>query len=174
MKLSLEDKLKRGFLFFCAALFAVPSYIMWKEPIVEQQWPDDFNGWLGLFMMPAFTIVSLLYAIFYRRVKAADDRLQKEMDDNTRRGKVIYAILISSIFILVSIQILESHFIKHQPVQTWEYVGVPLLVLMWVGSLLVVYKVDDEKLHDFLVKNNLRWLDWLIFKDTFDDEEEEE
>ena len=30
---------------------------------------------------------------------------------------------------------------------------------------------DDEKLHDFLVKNNLRWLDRMIFKDLFDDEE---
>ncbi len=41
---------------------------------------------------------------------------------------------------------------------------------MWVGSLVVVYKVDDEQLHDFLVKNNLRWLDRMIFKDAFDEE----
>ena len=73
-------------------------------------------------------------------------------------------------FLLVGIYMFESHVLKHQPVQTWEYVGVPLLVLMWVGSLLVVYKVDDERLHDFLVKNNLRWLDRMIFKDTFDEE----
>ena len=36
---------------------------------------------------------------------------------------------------------------------------------------IAVYKIDDEELHDFLVKNNLRWLDRMIFKDLFDDEE---
>lgn len=170
MKLSLDDKLKRGFLFFAGALLAVPTYLLWKEVIVGHQWPDDFNGWLGLLMFPAFSLLSFVYAIFYRRAKEEDDRLQKEMDDNTRRGKAIYAIAISAVFLLVGIYMFESHVLKHQPVQTWEYVGVPLLVLMWVGSLLVVYKVDDEKLHDFLVKHNLRWLDRMIFKDTFDEE----
>ena len=46
MKLSLDDKLKRGFLFFAGALFAVPTYIMWRKVVVGHQWPDDFNGWL--------------------------------------------------------------------------------------------------------------------------------
>ena len=171
MKLSLDDKLKRGFLFFAGALFAVPTYIMWRKVVVGHQWPDDFNGWLGLLMFPAFSLLSFVYAIFYRWAKEKDDRLQKEMDDNTRRGKAIYAIGISFMFLLVGIYMFELHVLKHQPMQTWEYVGVPLLVLMWVGSLLVVYKVDEEKLHVFLVKNNLRWLDRMIFKDLFDDEE---
>ena len=171
MKLSLEDKFKRGFLFFAGALLAVPTYIMWSKVVVGHQWPDDFNGWLGLLMMPTFSILSFVYAIFYRRVKAIDDRLEKDMDDNTRRGKAIYAICISFMFLLLGIYMLELHVLKHKPMQTWEYVAVPLLVVMWVCSLLMVYKVDDEQLHDFLVKNNLRWLDRMIFKDYFDDEE---
>ena len=171
MKLSSDDKLKRGFLFFAGALFAVPTYLMWSKVVVGHQWPDDFNGWLGLLMFPAFSILGFVYAIFYRRVKEKDDRLQKEMDDNTRRGKAIYAICISFMFLLVGIYMFELHVLKHKPMQTWEYVGVPLLVLMWVGCLLVVYKVDGEELHDFLVKNNLRWLDRMIFKDLFDDKE---
>lgn len=170
MKLSLDDKLKRGFLFFAGALFAIPSYLFWEKVVVGHQWPDDFNGWLGLLMFPVFSLLSFVYAIFYRRAKEKDDRLQKEMDDNTRRGKAIYAIGISSMYLLLGIYMLESHILKHEPMQTWEYVGVPLLMLMWVGSLLVVYKVDEEKLHVFLVKNNLRWLDRMIFKDTFDEE----
>ena len=171
MKLSFEDKLKRGFLFFGGALFAVPTYIMWKEVFVEHQWPDDFNGWLGLLMMPAFSVVSFLYAIFYRRAKAADDRMEKDINNNTRRGKVIYSVLISSVFILVGIEIFELHVIKHQPVQTWEYVALPALVIVWIVTLVFALKIDDYQLHDFLVRNRLRFLDWLIFKDTFDDEE---
>lgn len=171
MKLPSEDKLKRGFLYFGGALLAVPTYILWRKVVVGHQWPDDFNGWLGLFMMPAFSLLSFIYAIFYLRVKKVDDRLEKEMDDNTRRGKAIYAIVISSVVLLVGISMFESHVLKHEPMHTWEYVGVPLLVLIWMGSLIMVYKVDDEKLHDFLVKNDLRWLDRMIFKDTFDDEE---
>lgn len=112
MKLSLEDKLKRGFLFFCGAVFAVPTYLMWKVVVVEHQWPDDYNGWLGLFMMPAFSIVGFVYAIFYRRVKAVDDRLEDAMNKKIRSS--------------------------------------------------------DEKLHNFLVKNNLHWLDRLLYKDSFD------
>ena len=171
MKLSSDDKLKRGFLFFAGALLAVPTYLMWRKVVVGHQWPDDFNGWLGLLMFPAFSILGFVYAIFYRRAKKFDDRLEKDMDDNTRRGKAIYAIAISAVFLLVGIYMLELHILKHVPMQTWEYVAVPLLVVVWVGSLLMVYKVDDEKLHDFLVKNNLRWLDRMIFKDYFDDEE---
>jgi len=171
MKLSFEDKLKRGFLFFAGALFAVPSYLFWKKVVVGHQWPDDFNGWLGLFMMPAFTIVSLLYAIFYRRAKAVDDRMEADMNNNTRRGKVIYAILMSSIFILVGIEILELHVIKHQPVQTGEYVALPALLIVWIVTLVFALKIDDCQLHDFLVKKNLRWLDRMIFKGTFDEEE---
>ncbi len=155
-KLSLDDKLKRSFLFFAGALFAVPTYLMWSKVVVGHQWPDDFNGWLGLLMMPTFPILSFVYAIFYRRAMEADDRLEKEKNDNTRRGKAIYAICISSAVLLVGIQLLESHILKHEPVQTWEYVVVHLLVLMWAGSLIWVYKVDAEKLHDFLVKNNMR------------------
>ena len=170
MKLSLDDKLKRGFLFFAGALFAIPSYLFWEKVVVVHQWPDDFNGWLGLLMMPTFSLLSFVYAIFYRRVKEEDDRLQKEMDDNTRRGDAITAIGISSMYLLLGIYMFESHILKHEPVQTWEYVVVPLLVLMWAGCLILVYKVDDEMLHDFLVKNNLRWLDRMIFKDTFDEE----
>lgn len=87
MKLSLEDKRKRGSLIFGGILFTLPTYILWKEVIVSQQWPDDLNGWLGLLMCPMFSIVSFAYAIFYRRAKEADDRLQEDMDTNTRRGK---------------------------------------------------------------------------------------
>ncbi len=170
MELPLDDKLKRGFLFFAGALFAIPTYLLWKKVVVGHQWPDDFNGWLGLLMFPAFSLLSFAYAIFYRRAKRFDDRLEKEMKNDTRRGKAIYAICISSMYLLLGIYMFESHVLKHKPVQTLEYVGVPLLVLMWVGSLLVVYKVDEERLHDFLVKNNLRWLDRMIFKDTFDEE----
>ena len=171
MKLSADDKLKRGFLFFAGALFAIPSYLFWEKVVVGHQWPDDFNGWLGLLMFPAFSLLSFVYAIFYRRAKEADDRLEKEMKNDTRRGKAIYAIGISFMFLLVGIQLLESHILKHEPIQTWEYVVVPLLVLMWAGCMILGNKVDDEKLHDFLLKNNLRWLDRMIFKDTFDDEE---
>lgn len=171
MKLSLEDKPKRGFLFFAGALFAIPTYLLWKKVVVGHQWPDDFNGWLGLLMFPAFSLLSFAYAIFYRRAKRFDDRLEKEMKNDTRRGKAFYAIGFSFMFLLLGIYMLESHILKHEPVQTWEYVVVPLLVLMWAGSLIWVYKVDAEKLHDFLVKNNMRLLDRMIFKDLFDDEE---
>ena len=171
MKLSLEDKLKRGFLFLGGALFAIPTYIMWKVVIVEHQWPEDFNGWLGLLMMPVFSIISFLYAIFYRRAKAADDRMEADMNNNTRRGIVIYAILISSIVLIVGIYMLDRHILKHDPVQTWEYYAVPLLVVIWIGWLFLALKVTDEQLHNFLVKNNLRWLDRMVFKDTFDEEE---
>ena len=60
---------------------------------------------------------------------------------------------------------------KHEPVQTWEYFAVPLLVVIWVGGLYLSLKVSDEQMHAFLMKNNLRWLDRMIFKDLFDDEE---
>ena len=63
MKLSLEDKLKRGFLLLCGVLFALPTYFLWKEVLAGHQWPDDFNGWLGLFMFPAFSILSFVYAL---------------------------------------------------------------------------------------------------------------
>lgn len=112
-ELSSDDKITRGFLFFCGAVLAVPSCLFWKEVIVGHQWPEGLNGWLGLILMPTFSIVSFVYAIFYRRVKAIDDRLEVAMNSKTR---------------------------------------------------------SDKKLHDFLMKNNLRWLDKLLFKDTFDEE----
>ena len=172
MKQSFEDILQRGFLFFCGALFAVPSYLLWKTPVVEHHWPDDFNGWLGLIMCPTFSIVAFLYAIFYRRAKEYDERLQEDMDNNTRRGNTIFIVSFSVMFILLAIQLLESHLFKAEPWETWEYFALPLFTVVWVVALIVTLKVDDEKLHKFLTKMGWHWLDRQIFKDTFDDEED--
>ena len=172
MKLFLEDKLKRGFLLFCGVLFALPTYFLWKEVLVGHQWPDDFNGWLGLLMMPTFSLVSFAYAIFYRWVKEVDDRLQEDMDTNTRRGKTIFIVGFSLVFILMAIQLLEPHIFKSEPFESWEYFALPLFVVVWVGGLIVSLKVDDEKLHNFLIKMGWHWLDRQIFKDAFDDEDD--
>ena len=174
MKLSLEDKLNRGFLFFCGILFALPTYFLWKEVFVGHQWPDDFNGWLGLLMCPMFSIVGFVYAIFYRRAKEADDRLQEDMDTYTRRGKTIFVIGFSLMFLLLAIQFLESHIFKSEPFEPWEYFALPLFAVVWVVGLIVTLKVDDEKLHNFLIKMGWHRLDRLIFKDAFDDEEEDQ
>ena len=174
MKQSFEDILKRGFLIFCGALFALPTYILWKEVVVGHQWPDDFNGWLGLIMFPTFSIVAFLYAIFYRRAKEADERLQEDMDTYTRRGKTIFVIGFSLMFLLLAIQLLESHIFKSEPFETWEYFALPLFTVVWVVALIVTLKVDDEKLHNFLIKMGWHWLDRQIFKDAFDDEENNE
>ena len=86
------------------------------------------------------------------------------MNSSTRRGNTIYAVLYSAIFIIVGIWLLEKHLIKHEPMQTWKYFVFPLLVIVWVGGLLFALKVDDEQLHEFLVKHNLRWVEWMISK----------
>ena len=44
MKLSLEDKLKRGFLLLCGVLFALPTYFLWKEVLVDLFRPTVEDG----------------------------------------------------------------------------------------------------------------------------------
>ena len=172
----MEDKLTRGFLFFAAILFAVPSYLLWRDVLVEG-WPEDFNGWLGLVMAPSFSIVALLYAIFYRRAKQFDDELQQDMDDNTRRGKRIFVVLISLMFILVGAEAVASHVVEHKPVQEWEYYAYTLFVILWIGLIIIIttnlwVKMCD-RLHNFLTKKGWLKLDRMIFKDIYDDETDE-
>lgn len=174
MNLSSEDKYDRGVLLVCGVVFAIPTYFLWKEVVVGHQWPDDFNGWLGLLMCPMFSIVSLLYAtIFYRRAKEADKRQQEDMDNNTRRGRTIFIVCFSLMFILIAIQFLEPHIFKSEPWETWEVIALPLFAIVCVLGLIFSLKVNDEMLHNFLTKKGWRWLDRLIFKDAFDDEENE-
>ena len=68
----MEDKQNRIKLFFAVTFFAAVGYVLWRNALVEG-WPEDFNGWLGLIMTPIFSIGSLIYLIFYRRVKQHDD-----------------------------------------------------------------------------------------------------
>ena len=100
MKPSLEDILTRGFLFLCGLIFAIPTYILWKETLVGNLWPDDFNGWLGLIMCPTFTLASFIYALFYRRAEKVDSQLGNDMRHNTHRGKVTFTILYTIMFLL--------------------------------------------------------------------------
>ena len=165
MKLSSEDIFIRCVLIVCGVFFAIPTYILWKDVVVGHQWPDDFNGWLGLIMTPLFTVVSLLYAIFYRRAKKADDRLQEEMNENTRRGNSIILVGYFLMLILATIPFLESHIFKSEPWETWEFVALPLIVIVWVGGLIIA-------LHNFITKKGWHRLDRLIYKDAFNDEEE--
>lgn len=79
-RLPIRDKLKRIGLFLIGALFAVPAYLYWQEVVDSHQWPSDFNGWLGLFIMPLMSIVAFLYAIFYRHAKRIDDDLEEKMN----------------------------------------------------------------------------------------------
>lgn len=172
----MEDKFIRGFLLFAAALFAVPSYLLWRNALVEG-WPDDFNGWLGLVMAPSFSIVSLIYLIFYRRVKKFDDELQEDMDNNTRRGSVITIVLFSLMYILVGADAAVSHFVKHEPVQEWEYYAWGLMVIILVVSIVIAKTNLMEKmcdrLHNFLTREGWHILDRMIFKDMYDEETEE-
>lgn len=170
----MEDKMKRGFLFFAAALIAVPSYLMWREALVEG-WPHDYNGWLGLFMMPIFSIVALIYAIFYRRVKQFDDELQQDMYEHTRRGNVITIVLFSLMYILVGAESVVSHVVEHKPVQKWEYyawalMAFILIVVIIIGKTDLMDKMCD-RLHNFLTRKGWINLDRMIFEDMYDDEE---
>ncbi len=172
----MEDKFIRGFLLFAAALFAVPSYLLWRNALVEG-WPDDFNGWLGLVMAPSFFIGSLIYLIFYRRVKKFDDELQEDMDNNTRRGSVITIVLFSLMYILVGADAAVSHFVKHEPVQEWEYYAWGLMVIILVVSIVIAKTNLMEKmcdrLHNFLTREGWHILDRMIFKDMYDEETDE-
>lgn len=171
MKLSLEDILKRGFLFLCGVIFAIPTFILWKDTLVGNLWPDDFNGWVGLFMCPMFSLASFICALFYRRVEEVDSQLGDDMRRNTHRGKVIFTVLYTIMFLLPCIQAVESHLIKAEPVQTWEYIAFPLLTIIWIGSLIWVMKVDGEKCHKFLLKRGWRKIDAWLYNDFFDEEE---
>lgn len=73
---SFEDKLNRGILFVCGLVFAVPTYIFWRDALVRHQWPDDHHSWIGLIMAPLISIGSFAYAIFYSKVKKVGDRLK--------------------------------------------------------------------------------------------------
>ena len=105
---------------FVALLIAAPTYLSWRKAIVEG-WPEDYNGWLGLGMFPLFSIGALLCAIFYRRVDQFDKVLQQDIDNNTRRGKLVSVTLYSFMFIIVGADVMVSHVVKHKPVQEWEY-----------------------------------------------------
>lgn len=167
MNLSSEDIFNRGVLLVCGVVFAIPTYFLWKEVVVGHQWPDDYNGWLGLLMCPMFSIASLLYAtILYRKAKEADERLKEDMDNNTRRGKTIFIVAFSLIFILIAIQFLVAHIFESEPWETWELIALPLFAIVFIG-LIFSLKVDNEKLHNFLTKKGWHWLDRLIFEDAF-------
>ena len=177
---SIDDILKIGFLLFAAALFAVPTYLLWRKALVEG-WPDDYNGWLGLALFPIFSIGPLLYAIFYRRVKQFDDKLQQDMDDNTRRGRRITLVLYSLILILPALEAVYDHIIKHNPVQEREYFIYGLIFVVWLGGLFIGLIIDQEKIilflekiHLFLEKRGWHFLDKLLFKDMFDEDETDE
>ena len=94
------------------------------------------------------------------------------MDTNTRRGKTIFIVGVSLVFILMAIRLLEPHIFKSEPWETWEYVDLPIFTIVWVVGLIFSIKVDDEKLHNFLIKMGWHWLDRQIFKDEFDDKED--
>lgn len=64
--------------------------------------------------------------------------------------------------------------IKSEPFEPWEYFALPLFAVIGVVGLIVTLKVDDEKLHNFLIKMGWHRLDRLIFKDAFNDEEEDQ
>ena len=128
------NKLERGILFFCGMVFAIPSWLCWSNAL-GGQWPEDINGWLGLVMFPGFSIAAFLYAIFYRRVKRFDDGLQHDMDNNTRRGKLVFAIILSLMLIFPAIGAVGSHIVEHEPVQTWEFFVYGFIFIVWAVSM---------------------------------------
>ena len=170
----MEDKLKRGFLFFAAALFAVPTYLLWRNALVEG-WPQDLNGWMGLILSPTMSIVALIYAIFYRRAKQVDDELQQDMDDNTRRGKRIYVIGVSIVAIIIGANFVEDHAVKHNPVQEWEYYAYGLIAVIWIAVIVWGCTSLGDKmsvwLHTFLTKKGWYTIDRMIFNDEDDTDE---
>ena len=170
----MEDKLKRGFLFFAAALFAVPTYLLWRNALVEG-WPQDLNGWMGLILFPTMSIVALIYAIFYRRAKQVDDEWQRDLENNTRRGKRLFIVLYSfMIMVLPGIGAVDAHLINHEPIQEWEYVAFALIIVIWIVGL-IINATDgvDDRLHNFLTRKGWFSIDRLIFKDQYEDETEE-
>lgn len=133
--------------------------------------PDDVNGWLGIIMMPLFSITGLGYGIFYRQAKKMDDKLQEDMDSNTRRGKIFKAICYSSLIVILLLVAVDAHLVKGKPVHSWEYVAFLLIVILLTSVLLIDIYVSDDDIHNFFRHKGWNIIDRIIFGDHYDDEE---
>jgi len=160
-----HDLFIRLFLIVCGAVLAIPSYLLWREPLALRIWPHDFNGWLGLILMPLFSIIAFLYGVFYRRAAQQDDALQDEMDNKTRRGRLLFDVLYSLIFIVYGIGTAESYIAKGLPITTTRLLPYALLLALWIGGIIVAHKVDDASLHAFFQRKGWHRIDRLFFKD---------
>ena len=82
MKQSTIDKYGRHILFFWGIVFALVAYILWKNVIVEHQWPNNLDLWIGLISTPLVSLVSLGTAIFYHQIKKKSQSKNKPKADN--------------------------------------------------------------------------------------------
>ena len=100
-----------------------------------------------------------------------------EIYPQIRRGSVITIVLFSLMYILVGADAAVSHFVKHEPVQEWEYYAWGLMVIILIVSIVIAKTNLMEKmcdrLHNFLTREGWHILDRMIFKDMYDDETDE-
>ena len=172
MKQSTDDIYGRGVLIVCGIILAIPTYLLWKNVVVGQQWPSDVNGWLSIIMMPLFSITSLGYGIFYHRAKERDDRLQEDIVNNRRRGKLIKVICYSTMIVMLLLVAVDAHLVKGKPVQSWEYVVYPLIVIFVVCILLFDIYISDDAIHNFFLRKGWNTIDRLIYGDRYNDKEQ--
>ncbi|MBQ9865255.1 MAG: hypothetical protein IJM33_07965 [Bacteroidales bacterium] len=171
MKLSTNELIGSGVLIVIGIIFAIPTYLLWKEVVVGQQWPSDVNGWLGIIMMPLFSITSFGYGIFYHWAKEKDDKLQEDMDNNSRRGKLIKVICYLTMIVMLLLVAVDWHLVKGKPVQSWEYVVFPLIVIILVCVLLFDIFVSDDTIHNFFLRKGWKIIDRILYGDRYNDEE---
>lgn len=82
MRQSTIDKYGRHILVFWGVVIGIAAYILWKDVIVEHQWPDNLNLWIGLISTPLVSLVSLVTAIFYHQIKKKSQDRNKPKEDN--------------------------------------------------------------------------------------------
>jgi putative NADPH-quinone reductase len=85
-----------------------------------------------------------------------DETLQKHMDKKTGCGKVIFVTLFSILFILVGAEVIVSHVVKHEPVQTWEYYAYTLIFVLWVVGITVKLKNTNIMKNVVVISTSLR------------------
>ncbi len=151
MKQSTIDKYGRYILVFWGIVFAVIAYILWKDVIVEHQWPDNLNGWLGIILATLVSLISLGTAIFYRPAETKTviphvEQQKKVKRDNRildweklrNQPPLIQAISVSSLAMLVVMFFtMQQYFIT---VPWFTYVALAGGICLVLGMFLYSYK----------------------------------
>jgi len=128
----------RGVMLICIVLFGYLSWVWWSDVLETRQWPSDSNGWFGLVFSPAITGLALFYILFYPQAKKFDDRTGSVLHSDTPKGNFLKSILLSIIFVIWILDMIERHVVKDVPMTSTSYAMMALILVLWIGSLVAL------------------------------------